>query len=144
MKTLAHRIVRLAIARLTHGHVARILGRSDKVGIETMGIYEPDGDVTERYAKQFGFDRHLVCTDFESMLDSVKPEAVAAFGSIAEHLSVVEAAAPRGIHVMVEKPLAFTVEHAEKMEALAKRHGIHVLTNYETTWYPSNTPEGQP
>ena len=70
-------------------------------------------------------------------LDAVNPQAVAAFGSIAEHLPVVEAAAPRGIHVMVEKPLAFSVEDADKMEALAKRHGIHVLTNYETTWYAS-------
>ena len=24
------------------------------------------------------------------------------------------------------------------MEALAKKHKIHLLTNYETTWYPSN------
>jgi predicted dehydrogenase len=24
------------------------------------------------------------------------------------------------------------------MEALAKKHNIHLLTNYETTWYPSN------
>ena len=64
------------------------------------------------------------------MLDAVNPQAVAAFGSIAEHLPVVEAAAPRGIHVMVEKPLAFSVEDADKMEALAKRHGIHMLTNY--------------
>jgi predicted dehydrogenase len=55
------------------------------------------------------------------MLDEVNPQAVAAFGSIAEHLPVVEAAAPRDIHVMVEKPLAFSVEDAGKMEALAKR-----------------------
>jgi predicted dehydrogenase len=137
MKKFAHRAVRVVIARLTHGHVTWILGRAERGDVQTMGIYEPDGDLVERYAKQFGFDRRLVHTDFESMLDAVKPEAVVAFGSIAEHLSVVEAAAPRGIHVMVEKPLAFTIEHAEKMEALAKRHGIHVLTNYETTWYAS-------
>ena len=50
---------------------------------------------------------------------------------------MVEAAAPRGIHVMVEKPLAFSMEDAMRIQALVKRHGIHVLTNYETTWYPS-------
>ena len=71
------------------------------------------------------------------MLDATRPCAVAAFGSIAEHVAVVEAAAHRGIHVMVEKPLAFSLEDAERIDALAKRHGIHVLTNYETTWYPS-------
>jgi predicted dehydrogenase len=137
MKKLAHRAVRVVIARLTHGHVGWILGRADKGDVQAMGIYEPDGDAVERYARQFGFDRRFVHTDFESMLNAIEPEAVVAFGSIAEHLSVVEAAAPRGIHVMVEKPLAFTVEHAERMEALAKRYNIHLLTNYETTWYAS-------
>jgi predicted dehydrogenase len=37
----------------------------------------------------------------------------------------------------VEKPLAVSLEHAEKMAALARAHGIHLLTNYETTWYAS-------
>jgi predicted dehydrogenase len=72
------------------------------------------------------------------MLDATKPEAVTAFGSIFQHLEVVEACAPKGIHVMVEKPLAVSLSHAKKMEALAKKHNIHLLTNYETTWYPSN------
>ena len=39
---------------------------------------------------------------------------------------------------MVEKPLAVSLEHAKMMEALARKHGIYLLTNYETTWYPSN------
>ncbi len=69
------------------------------------------------------------------MLDATKPDAVAAFGSIYEHLQVVEAAARRGVHVMVEKPLAVSVAHAARMAELARRHSIHLLTNYETTWY---------
>ena len=133
----ASRPVRIVVARLTHGHVAWILKRAEKGDVKVVGIYEPDLEVVDRYAKLFGFNRRLVHTDFERMLDAVRPQAVAAFGSIAEHLPVVEAAAPRGVHVMVEKPLAFSVEDANKMEALAKRHSIHVLTNYETTWYPS-------
>jgi predicted dehydrogenase len=31
-----------------------------------------------------------------------------------------------------------SVAHAERMAALARRHRVHLLTNYETTWYPSN------
>jgi predicted dehydrogenase len=134
----AQQPVRIAVARLTHGHAGWILGRADRGDVQVVGIYEPDAEVVERYASRFNFDRRLVHTDLGSMLDAVKPEAVVAFGSIAEHLPVVEAAAPRGIHVMVEKPLAFRVEDAKRIEALAKRHGIHVLTNYETTWYPSS------
>ena len=63
-------------------------------------------------------------------------EAVTAFGTIYEHLEVVEEVAPRGIHVMVEA-IGREYGTCERMEELAKKHNIHLLTNYETTWYPS-------
>lgn len=40
------------------------------------------------------------------MLEQREPEGVVTFTSIYEHLEVIEACAPRGIHVMVEKPLS--------------------------------------
>jgi predicted dehydrogenase len=72
------------------------------------------------------------------MLAQIKPDAVLAYNAIADHLAVVEACAPKGISVMVEKPLAVNNQQAERIAALAKQYNIHVLTNYETTWYPSN------
>jgi predicted dehydrogenase len=79
-----------------------------------------------------------VYNTIDEMLDKTTPEAVTAFNSIRGHLDVVKACAPRGVHVMVEKPLSFRMDHAREMEALAKKHNIHLLTNYETTWYGSN------
>jgi predicted dehydrogenase len=128
--------VRIAVARLTHDHVGRVWSVKNPE-VQVVGIYEPNAALVDRLAKRYGFDRKLVYTDLAKMLDDVKPDAVVAFGSIYEHLAVVEAAAPRRVHVMVEKPLAVSVEHALRIESLAKRHGIHVLTNYETSWYPS-------
>jgi len=129
--------VRLGVAGLTHGHVGWILGREPQDDIQMVGIFEPNRQLAEKFSKRFGFPMQLVYNNLEEMLEDVKPEAVTAFNSIFEHLAVVEACAPRGIHVMVEKPLAVSVEHARKMSKLARTHGIHVLTNYETTWYAS-------
>src|SRR5260221_5092548 len=39
---------------------------------------------------------------------------------------------------MMEKPLAVNLEHARAMAAAARKGGIHLLVNYETTWYPAN------
>jgi predicted dehydrogenase len=50
---------------------------------------------------------------------------------------VVEACAPKGIHVMVEKPLATNISHVNRMEDLAKKYKIYLLTNFETSWYPT-------
>ncbi len=126
--------VRVCIAGISHGHVTWILSRK-KPDVEVVGIYEPNKDLAQRYAKQYGFSIDLVYDNLDKMLDAVKPEACLAFCSIYEHLKVVEACAPRKIHVMVEKPLAASLDHAMKMEKLAKQNNIHLLTNFETSWY---------
>jgi predicted dehydrogenase len=129
--------VRMAVAGITHGHVPLILNRNQKTDIELVGIYEPNEELAQRSATQYRFSPALIYKDLTKMLDAVKPEAVAAFGSIYEHMAVVEACAPRGIHVMVEKPLATNKAHAIRMEQLAKKHNILLLTNFETSWYPT-------
>lgn len=130
--------VKVAVIGLTHTHVHWILGREDRGDIEIVGIVEPNTDLAERYTKQHGFSMDIVYPTMDALMENVKPEAVTAFGTIYDHLSVVEFFAPKGIHVMVEKPLAVSLDHAKKMQALAKKYNIHLLTNYETTWYGSN------
>jgi len=129
--------IRLAVAGMTHGHISFILGRADKGDFELVGVCEPNLELVGKLAKRYKFPENLAYKNLEEMLDKVKPDAVVAFGSIFDHLAVVEACAPRGIHVMVEKPLAVNMKHAERMSELARKYKIHLLTDYETSWYPS-------
>ncbi len=128
--------VRIAVAGITHGHVGWILSRK-KPDVTLVGIYEPDMELAQRYAKQYNLSTTLFYDNLSKMLDAVKPEAAVAFGSVYEHMAVVEACAPRGINVMVEKPLAANLQHALRMDSLAKKYNIQLLTNFETSWYPS-------
>jgi predicted dehydrogenase len=130
--------LRVGVVGLTHTHVHGILGRPKDNNIQIVGIVEPDRELAKRYAKQYGFPMEHVYNTMSEMFTATSPEAVCAFGSIYEHLGVVEFFAPKGVHVMVEKPLAVNLEHAKKMETLAKKYQIQLLTNYETTWYPTN------
>lgn len=130
--------LKIGIAGLTHTHVHWILGREDLGDIEIVGISEPNKELATRYSEQHGYDMSLVYNSLDEMIENSRPEAILAFGSIYEHLEIVEKCAPKGIHVMVEKPLAVNLEHAYKMKTLADKYGIHLLTNYETTWYPTN------
>ncbi|CCH53037.1 oxidoreductase domain protein [Fibrisoma limi BUZ 3] len=130
--------VRVGVVGLVHTHVHWILGRAKQDDIEIVGIAEPNRELAERFLKQHKLPMSLLYPTVEEMLDKTKPEAVTDFGMIVDHLKTVQICAPRGIHVMVEKPLAVSLNHAKQMEALAKKHNIHLLTNYETTWYGSN------
>lgn len=130
--------LKLAIAGLSHGHVDWIFNRKDKKDVELIGIYETNPELIDRYAKRYNINKAIFFTDLEEMLDKLKPDAVSAFGAISEHIAVVQACAPRKIHVMVEKPLATTLSDASEIEKLANKYKIHVLTNFETSWYESN------
>lgn len=130
--------LKVAVIGLTHTHVHWILGREDFGDIEIIGIVEPNRDLAERFCAQHNITMDLVYDSMEALYSKVQPEAVFAFNSIYEHLETVEFFAPKGVHVMVEKPLAVSWEHAKKMESLARKHNIKLLTNYETSWYGSN------
>lgn len=130
--------LRVAVIGLVHTHVHWILGRENRGDIEIVGIAEPNHDLAVAYSKQHSYSMGIVYPTMEEMIEKTKPEAVLAFNTIYDHLKVVEYCAPRGIHVMVEKPLAVNLEHSTKMLALAKKYKIFLLTNYETTWYGSN------
>jgi predicted dehydrogenase len=131
--------LRLAIGGLVHGHVTGFLraaqGRKD---VEIVGVYDPDVSLLRKYAERFKLADALLFTDLGSMLDRSRPEAIAAFTNTYDHPAVVEAAAVRRVHVMMEKPLAVSNAHARRISRAAGKAGIHVLVNYETTWYPSH------
>src|SRR5688572_18992163 len=129
---------RIAIAGFTHDHVNWIMNRANDGDFTIVGIAEPNDELVERYIKKFKLTPSIFYSSLERMLSRAKPEAVCAFGSTYDHLAVVKACAPKGIHVMVEKPLAVSMEHATQIKQLADGYGIHVITNYETTWYGSN------
>ncbi len=135
---LSHRAsVRVAVAGISHGHSSWIFGKKSTPDIEVVGIFEKDAELVEVYSKKYNLDKAIFYTDFDKMLDKLKPEAVLSFNPTNEHLSVIESCAPRGIHVMVEKPLATSPFQVTRIIELAKRYNIQVLTNYETSWYPS-------
>lgn len=138
MAKAQHPPLKIAIDGLTHTHVHWLLGRAHDGDIEIVGIAEPNRELAKRYLDQYKLSMSLLYPSLEEMLKRTKPEAVAAFNSIFEHLETVRVCAPKKIHVMVEKPLAVSLEHAREMQALAAKHEIHLLTNYETTWYGSN------
>ena len=130
--------LRLGVAGITHGHLGEVVRRMNRGDFVIVGVAEPRDDYRAKNDLTRRLDASLFYADLEQMLDERKPEVVVAYGSIYDHLAVVEACAPRGIHVMVEKPLAVNEKAARRMARLAEKYGIHVLTNYETTWYSTN------
>ncbi len=129
--------IRVVIAGLTHDHVHGILKEFNKGNVIVIGIAEPDKQLQAKYAKLYHLPDSIFYDDLKKLVLLKKPDAVLGYNAVAQHLSVVEVCAPLGIPVMVEKPLAATLEQANRIAQLAGQFHIKVLTNYETTWYAS-------
>lgn len=128
--------LRLGIIGLSHDHVHAVFQNRTNPDIEIVGIAESDTALVTRYVNQYNLDRKTIYSSIEELIAKAKPEAVSAFSSISDHIKIVRICAPLKIHVMVEKPLAINYAQAKEMNDLAKKWGIEIITNYETTWYP--------
>ena len=142
--TVQAKPVRVGIAGMTHAHVGQVFGAIGKQeDVEIVGFAEPNKGLAMRLLKEHNLPESLWFATLDELIAKTKPEAVCAFNSIFEHLEVVKTCAPKGIHVMVEKPLAVNNDHLNQMRALVKKHNIQLLTNFETTWYASHAKAWQ-
>jgi len=131
--------LRVVMAGLVHGHAEGFFNRvKDRRDIQIVGIAEADQKLFDRYASQFGLDRNLWHADLDEMLNATHPQAALVYSNTYDHRRVVEICARHGVPVMMEKPLAVSVDDARAIERAARSGKIHVLVNYETSWYPSN------
>ena len=131
---------RLAIAGLVHDHVTGLLKDiPHRKDFTLVGIAEPNAKLAATYAARYHIPQSIIYTDLNKMLDETKPQAVVIYTSTFDHLQVVQACTAHHIDVMMEKPLAVSIEHTAAIEQAAKKAGIRVFVNYSTTWEPVNT-----
>jgi predicted dehydrogenase len=129
--------LRLGVAGMSHDHVNGILSDYQQGKVIIVGIAEADKQLRAKYQEKYHLPDSIFFDDLKKMAVTTKPDAVLGYNAVAKHIDVVEICAPLGISVMVEKPLAATLAQAKRMEFLALKYYIKLLTNYETTWYPS-------
>lgn len=131
--------IRVAIVGLVHGHVGGFLGAlPNNPDARLIAIVEPNKELATQYATRYKLPATLFYTDLEAMLNQQHPDAVLVYTTILDHRKVIEAAARHGVSSMVEKPLSTTMDDALAIRRAAREHRVHVLVNYETTWYASN------
>jgi predicted dehydrogenase len=139
--------LRVGIIGLVHGHVAGFLnggaltpagGALHRPDIQIAGIVEEDQQLFDKYAARFHWSADMRFRSIEELASRTHPDAALIFTSTAGHTKAVEECARLGIHAMMEKPMAVSYKDALAMAEAARRGKIHVLVDYETSWYGSN------
>ena len=110
---------------------ARVL--SEMAGIELVGVVDP-----ERKQREF-VSRNLGCAEFDD-LESLLASGVDAVTIAAPthlHHDLALACISAGVHVMVEKPIAPTVEEGRAIVAAAHRAGVTLMVGHVERFNPA-------
>ncbi len=76
-------------------------------------------------------------TNYESLLADDSIDAVCIVTPDHLHLEMASAAARASKHMLVEKPLATTVDEAEIIAELARQAGVKLMVNFHHRWHPA-------
>ena len=140
--------MRVGVVGLVHGHIDGFLNKGNltpgggilnRPDVELVGIVESDQRLFDKYAAKYHLPASMHFNTIAEMAASAHPAAVLVFTAPDKHRRIVEESAALGIHVLMEKPLAFTYADALAIKAAADKGHIHVFVDFETAWYTSNT-----
>lgn len=117
--------VRVGVVGLGHlgTHHARAWSRIEEV--ERVGGYDPSPEARERAERELGL---RIFDSLDPLLDACDLVSIAA--PTPEHADLTDLAIARGLHVLVEKPMAAHPEEAERMLASARRAGVALYVGH--------------
>jgi predicted dehydrogenase len=101
---------------------------------ELIAVCDVDRTRAGEFAAAYGLKK--VYSDFNEMLRDPEIDAVAVVTPDFAHCGPIVAAARMGKHVLVEKPLATTLEDLEEISDAVRKAGISFMVDFHCRWYP--------
>lgn len=126
MKTLRTGI--LGCGGIAHRHAQTALQLQTEV--ELVAFCNTDESKARAFADQYTAGRAATFTDHRTMFDHAKLDLVIVCLPPFAHSDEVERAAERGIHLLIEKPIALSSELAWRMVEAAERAGIQTQVGF--------------
>jgi predicted dehydrogenase len=117
------------------------MGASHAWAYHTLGGFEICGLVSQGKSKEILNEKlggvYPLFNDFEEALKATQPDAVCISTYPDTHESFAVKSFANGCHVFIEKPLADSVEGAERVAAAAKKAGKKLVVGYILRHHPS-------
>jgi len=101
---------------------------------ELVAIADTNKKTLEDVCGEMGVEGYA---SYQKMLDEEKLDAVIICTPDRHHREPAEAAAERGLHLLIEKPTARTVEDAQAIVACAKKNDVILMTAHLLRFDPS-------
>ena len=110
----------------------RHLQVAKNLGYEIAGVYDPLPSSVEQAVKEFNLPQEVVFDSAETMLKTVKPDALVIASTAPSHCDYVCMAAEVHVrYVLCEKPLAVSIEQCDRMIAACEASGTLLAVNHQ-------------
>lgn len=101
---------------------------------ELAVVCDLDAHRAERLASQYGAAH--ACTDWQEIASDDGIVAASVATPDFAHTEIAVGLAEAGKHILVEKPLAMTVEECERIIGAAKSNGVTLMVDFHNRWSP--------
>jgi UDP-N-acetylglucosamine 3-dehydrogenase len=129
--TIITRVAVIGVGAMGYNH-ARVY--ADLPDVELVGV----ADVDERAVLAASQKYHCGgYTDYRQLLAEAQPEAITIAVPTVDHLEVALHAIERGIHVLIEKPIAFTLDEGQAIIAAAEASGTRLMIGHIERFNPA-------
>jgi UDP-N-acetylglucosamine 3-dehydrogenase len=129
MKTL--NVAVIGVGRMGTNH-ARVL--SEMPGVTLKAVCDANRELAEKASKRFLAER--ACVDAEAVLEIGDLDAAIIAVPTAEHVAVARKCLERGIHILVEKPMAPTVAECDEIISDSRRCGRVLMVGHVERFNP--------
>ena len=100
---------------------------------EVVAAFDEDEAVVESFCREFGSEGY---TNLTELLDSEKIDIGAVFLPHCDSADAATKCAERGIHLLVEKPIARTVDEVRLVAEAVRRNKVKITTGYCWRYHP--------
>jgi UDP-N-acetylglucosamine 3-dehydrogenase len=107
---------------------------SEMPGVELVGVADADLRTAQAAGRRFGVTAYA---NYLQLLDEQKPDAVTIAVPTIQHLSVATEVIQRRIHLLVEKPIAYSVIEGQEIITAAERAGICLMIGHIERFNPA-------
>jgi len=126
--------IRFGLLSFAHFHAnfwADAINGSDKA--ELVGIWDDDVARGQAAASKYGTQ---FVPDLAALLDQC--DAVGITSETAKHVALVEAAAARGVNILLEKPMARNLAECRRIVEIVRQSGVTFMQNFPKRYDPIN------
>ena len=123
------------------GYTHRLAARFDNRFEFVAGVFSRDIKKSKEFGKALGLDSSRCYSDYKSMAknETSRVDSIEALGIMTpsgDHYKIAKPFIENNVHIICDKPLTSSIEEAEKLKKLVKKHKIIFALTHNYSAYP--------